>query len=110
MVTAFEVAGLPETQVALDVMRHVTTSPLENPPELYDGLLLPTLLPFTFHRYIGEAPPLTGVAVNVTTVPEHTGLEDAVMVILAARTGLTVMVIGLDVAGLPVAQVAFEVN
>ena len=27
--------------------------------------------PFFFHTYTGEAPPLTGVAVNVTDVPEQ---------------------------------------
>ena len=41
-------------------------------------------------------------------MPEHTGLAEAVMLMLTARFGLTVMVITFDVAGLPVAQVALE--
>ena len=55
-------------------------------------------------------PPFTGVAVNVTEVPEHTGLADAAIETLTGRFGLTVIVIGLDVAGLPVGQVAFDVR
>jgi len=53
---------------------------------------------------------LTGVAVNVTGVPAQTGLADATMVTLTGSNGLTVMVIALDVAGFPVAQVRFEVR
>jgi hypothetical protein len=54
-------------------------------------------------------PPLAGVAVKVTDVPAHTGLEDGATVTLAGRTELTVIVIVFDVAGLPVTHVAFEV-
>lgn len=53
---------------------------------------------------------MTGVAVNVTGVPAQTGLADATMVTLTGSNGLTVMVIALDVAGFPVAQVRFEVR
>ena len=53
---------------------------------------------------------MTGLAVKVTEVPEHTGLADAAMETLTGRFGFTVIVTTLDVAGLPVAQVAFEVN
>lgn len=52
---------------------------------------------------------MVGVAVNVTDVPEQTGFEDAEILTLAGKFGFTVMVTELDVAGLPVAQVAFEV-
>ena len=55
-------------------------------------------------------PPLTGVAVNVTDVPGQTGLDEAVMETLTGINGFTVMVIVFDVAGEPVAQVAFEVR
>ena len=58
---------------------------------------------------MGEVPPLTGVAVNVTCVPAQTGLADAVIETLAATVGLTVMVTVLDVAGLPLTHVALEV-
>ena len=37
--------------------------------------LVPTLLPFNFHWYTGEDPPLVGVAVNVTLVPSQIELS-----------------------------------
>ena len=53
---------------------------------------------------------MVGAAVKVTLVPEQTGLDDALMLTLTGRFGLTVMVTVFDVAGLPVAQVALEVK
>jgi hypothetical protein len=50
------------------------------------------------------------VAVKVTEVPTQTGLDDAAIVTLAGRFELTVIVTVLDVAGLPVTHVAFEVS
>ena len=55
-------------------------------------------------------PPFVGVAVKVTDVPEQMVLADAAMLTLTGRFGLTVMVTWLEVAGLPVAQVALEVS
>ena len=52
---------------------------------------------------------MVGVAVNVTDVPEQIVVADADILILTGRFGLTVIVIVLEVAGLPVAQVALEV-
>lgn len=46
----------------------------------------------------------------MTTVAEQTGLEEAAILTLAATIGFTVIVTVLEVAGLPVAQVALEVN
>ncbi len=46
----------------------------------------------------------------MTEVPEQTGLAEAVMEMLTGRLGFTVIVTALDVAGLPVAQVALEVK
>ena len=77
---------------------------------MYDGLLVPTFAPFTIHWYAGVVPPLVGVAVKVTEVPVQTGLAEAEMLILTGRSGFTVMIMLLDVAGLPVAHVAFEVK
>jgi len=51
-----------------------------------------------------------GVAVKVTGVEVQTGFAEAAIETLTGKFGLTVMVTVLDVAGLPVAQVAFEVN
>ena len=47
---------------------------------------------------------------KVTEVPAHTGLADAAMVKLTGSNGFTVMIRVLEVAGVPVAQVAFEVT
>ena len=58
---------------------------------------------------MGVLPPLVGVAVKVTLVPEHIVVAEAEMLILTGKLGLTVMVTVLEVAGLPVAQVALEV-
>jgi hypothetical protein len=48
--------------------------------------------------------------VKVTLLPKHTGFEEATIEILAGTLAFTVIVTALDVAGLPVAQVAFEVS
>jgi hypothetical protein len=50
------------------------------------------------------------VAVKVTDVPAQTGFNDAAIDTLTGRFGLTVIVIAFEVAGLPVAHVAFEVS
>jgi len=53
---------------------------------------------------------LVGVAVNVTLVPAQIVLPGlAAMLTLAGRFGFTVIVMLFDVAGEPVAQVAFDV-
>jgi hypothetical protein len=52
---------------------------------------------------------LFGVAVKVTEVPAHTGLADGAMATLTGKTGFTVMVTELEVAGLPVEQARVEV-
>ena len=51
-----------------------------------------------------------GVAVNVTELPEQTGFEEAATLTLTGKFGFTVMLIEFEVAGLPVAQEAFEVR
>ena len=52
---------------------------------------------------------MVGVAVKVTDVPEQIELADGEILTLTGRFVLTVIVIVLDVAGLPVAQVELEV-
>jgi hypothetical protein len=53
---------------------------------------------------------LVGVAVNVTLVPEQIAPDgEAAMLTLAAKFGFTVIVTELEVAGEPVAHVAFDV-
>ena len=46
---------------------------------------------------------------KVTRVPEQIVVAEAATETLAGRFGLTVIVTALDVAGLPVAQIALEV-
>ena len=53
---------------------------------------------------------MVGVAVKVTLVPAQIVVADAEILTLTGRFGFTVMVTVLDVAGLPVAQVALDVN
>ena len=53
---------------------------------------------------------MVGMAVKITGSPEHAGFDEAAMLTLTGRFGLTDMVIKLEVAGLPVAQVALEVS
>ena len=73
------------------------------------GLLVPALIPLTFHRYTGFEPPLTTLAVKQTLVPWQTTTEGfAVTVTLTGRLSLTVMVIALEVAGLFDVQTVIE--
>ena len=53
---------------------------------------------------------MVGVAVKVTLVPAHIVVADAPILTLTGKFGLTVIVIFPLVAGLPVAQIALEVN
>jgi hypothetical protein len=54
---------------------------------------------------------LVGVAVKVTEVPAHIAPEGtAAMLTLAVNTGLTVIAIVFDVAGLPDAHIRLEVR
>ena len=67
------------------------------------------VVPPLLHWYAGVAPPLVGVAVKVTEVPEQTGFAEAPIDTLTGSKGFTVMVIALDVAGLPVVHARPEV-
>ena len=55
-------------------------------------------------------PPLVGVAVKVTLVPEQIVVAVAAIETLTGRLGFTDMVIPADVAGFPVAHVALDVK
>ena len=68
------------------------------------------LTPPFFHWYVGVVPPLVGVAVNITDVPEQIAPAGfAEMLTLAVTLGSTVMVIPVDVAGDPLTHDALEV-
>ena len=112
VVIAFEVAGeLVRHGVAFDVITTRITSPFANVVVVYVELVAPAmLLPLSCHWYVGVVPPFVGVAVKVTLVVAQIGLTGfAEMLTLAGSSGFTVIVIGFDVAGEPVAQVAFDV-
>jgi len=68
------------------------------------------LIPFTFHRKEGVAPPLVGVAVKVTELPWQKGFADAEIDTLTGRLGLTIIVIVLLVAGFPDGHKILEVR
>ena len=53
---------------------------------------------------------MTPEALNVTAMPAHTGFTEGVTDTLTGKSGLTVMVTTFETAGLPVAQVAFEIR
>jgi hypothetical protein len=69
-----------------------------------------TFAALTFHWYEGDRPPLVGVAEKFTEVPAQTVVADAEIETLTGRFGLTVIITVFEIAGLPVAQVALEVN
>ena len=55
-------------------------------------------------------PPFTGVAVKVTLSPSQMGFAEGVIETLQGRLLLTIIVIVLEVAGFPLAQVMLELN
>ena len=78
MAIEFDAAGLPVTDVKLDVIEQVTDCPEVRVVVVKVGLFVPAFTPFTFHWYDGVVPPLVGVAVNVADAPAHSGLVPAV--------------------------------
>lgn len=73
-------------------------------------MLVPAFTPFSFHWKKGVDPPFTGVAVKITLDPAQTGFADGAIVILIGKSGLTIIVTVLEVAGFPLAHAAFEVS
>ena len=59
---------------------------------------------------MGVKPPLVGVAVNITVVPAQTGLADGDTDTLTGSKAGTDIIIGVEVAGLPVGQTALDVR
>jgi hypothetical protein len=99
------------TQVALDVSSTVTISPFARDEEVNVGMLVPVFDPLTFHWKAGVVPPLTGVAVNVTDVPEQIAPEgDAITETEGVILVITSIVTGLLAAVGDVVQFALEVN
>jgi hypothetical protein len=106
----FDVTGFSTVQVRSEVKLQVTISPWTRAALVYVVLLEPTLAPFSFHWYTGVAPPLVGVAVKVTLVPAQMVVAEAAMLTEGVAFAVTVIVMALEVAGLPVAQPSLEVS
>ena len=102
IVMAFDVAGDPVAQVALEVITTDTMSPWLKPLFVYVALFVPTLPPFNNHWYDG-VPPLVGVAVKVTKVPAQIVFRGAsdTMVTLAGASALPVPVAATLIAEAP---------
>jgi hypothetical protein len=68
------------------------------------------LTEFTFHWYIGIAPPFIAVAVKVTAEPGQNGFAEATMEMPAGRVALTTIVTEALVAGFPIVHGSDEVT
>ena len=67
-------------------------------------------MPLTTHWKVAVGAPFTGAPVKVTDEPKQKGFVGVEIVILTARFGFTIIVMGCDVAGLFVGQAAFEIT
>lgn len=112
MVILLLVAVVGLAQEAFDVITQLTICPFVKVVVVYVALLVPTLLPFTFHWYDGVVPPLLGVAVKVTEAPDALGLVPEVIAMLTAGVTavLKLMVMLLLVAVVVLAQAKFDVK
>ena len=75
-----------------------------------EELLVPALLPLTFHRYKGNRPPWLGTAIKVTWLPGQNGFAEGVIETVTAGFGVTAIVTGGLRAGLLVTQLSEEVS
>jgi hypothetical protein len=74
-------------------------------------VLVPKSLPLSIHWYTGAEPPLEGVAVKETLVPAQIVSPGmGAMLTLAGKSGLTIIVMELDVAGEPETHGALVLN
>ena len=107
MVIGFDGAGFPDAHVSEDDSEQVTTSPFTGEKEK-TGLLVPSLVPFTFHWYTGIAPPFMVVEVKVIVDPKQKGFEEAMIVTPTGNMGFTIIATTLEIAGFPEGQKTFE--
>jgi hypothetical protein len=91
MVIPLLVTEAGKAQAALLVSTQVTTSLLLSVVVVKVALLVPALLPFTFHWYAGVLPPLVGVAVKATLLPLHTVVACVVIDTAGTIAGVTVI-------------------
>jgi hypothetical protein len=110
IVTALLVAVAVDAHVALLVITTVIASPFVGEVNAYVADVAPVMFtPFFFHWYVGVVPPLVGVAVKFTAVPEHTVVLFAAILTLGVTAVVTVIVTALLVAVLVDAHVALLV-
>jgi hypothetical protein len=112
IVMGFEVAGLPEGHGSLEVILTVTISPWAKSDVTRVAPVAPEIrVAPLYHWYVGVVPPLTGVAVKVTSVPlQMVPAGEADMETLAGRMGFTCMGKAFEVAGDPDWHVSEEVR
>jgi hypothetical protein len=110
IVIELDVAVAGSAQAELEVMTQVTACPLVSAVVVKVALLVPALVPSTFHWYDGVLPPLVGVAVNVTELPLHTVVLGVEIVTDGVTVPVTVIVSELDVAVVGDAQPELEVK
>lgn len=96
MVRILELAVLVIEQGLLEVMVQETRFPLLRVLLLYVALLVPTLLPFTFHWYIGLLPALLATAVNVALPPAQIVVATVEMLTVGVLEFPTVIVIAFE--------------
>jgi hypothetical protein len=81
-----------------EVISHITDSPLLKVELEYEALLLPTLLPFTFHWYCIGLPPLLTLAVNANGSPSQIMADDGLIVTVGGVLPKIFMITVLEVA------------
>jgi len=91
----FDVAGFPVTQVSLEVRTTYTASPFDKVEVVYVFVPVPTADPPSYHWYAGVAPPLVGVAVNVTELPSQ--IEPEGEAAIETLTGTAVRLVSVTV-------------
>ena len=110
IVIGLDIAGLPYPHAILDVSLQVIMSPFTKELVVYVRLFPPTMVPPTFHSYIGADPAFTGVAVNITDVPEQTGFSEATIETLTGVFLLADIIIGVEFIGFGLEHQRLEVT
>ena len=76
--------------VAFDVITTETESPFTAPLKTYVFVPVPTFAPFLLHWYVGNKPPLVGVAVKVIGAEPHIAVVFDDILTVEVKFGLTV--------------------
>jgi hypothetical protein len=93
IIILFEVVGDPNTHFSEEVITTETASLFVSVEDVNVGAVCPEIeIPFTFHWYVGEDPPLVGEAVNETLVPEQIAVAVDSILTLAGKLGFTTIV------------------